>query len=129
MIKMECIKQSESYTCGPAALCTILKAKGIKTDEKELMELSGTDETGTSLYGLLTASASKGLDARGLRAPIGNLKALDLVFLQIGDSFHYSVIEEITEEYVKLLDPALERIQFSLKYFKEIYANAILRIE
>ena len=55
----EMVMATTIYTCGPAALATILKNLGIYTDEAEIAELASTDKTGTSLYGLKRAAESK----------------------------------------------------------------------
>ncbi len=44
MIDSEVVMATTIYTCGPAALATILKNMGIYTTEAELTQLSGTDE-------------------------------------------------------------------------------------
>ncbi|MBM4240079.1 MAG: hypothetical protein FJ150_00100 [Euryarchaeota archaeon] len=52
-----------NYTCGLAALATVLNNMRIKATEQELMNLAGTDENGTTMYGLAEAAKAEGLNA------------------------------------------------------------------
>lgn len=50
------VMQTSNYTCGPAALATVLNNMGINATEQELAVLAGTDENGTIMYGLIQAA-------------------------------------------------------------------------
>ncbi len=69
----EVVMQTTSYNCGPAALATVLQGMGIGCTEYELAQIAGTDETGTTMYGLMRAAMEKGLNARGMRVKVDNL--------------------------------------------------------
>lgn len=43
--------QSTNFTCEPAALTAVSEDFGVKTTEKELAILAGTDESGTTIGG------------------------------------------------------------------------------
>jgi len=45
------VMQSTEYSCGPAALATVLQNMGFNVTEHELKVLAGTDQTGTSTCG------------------------------------------------------------------------------
>jgi ABC-type enterochelin transport system substrate-binding protein len=57
------VLQTRNYTCGPAALATVLQRLGVNTIEDELASLAGTTEDGTTMQGLLEASRAKGVNA------------------------------------------------------------------
>ena len=121
------IMQSTSYNCGSAALATVLNNLGINTTEQELAILAGTDESGTTMYGLVQAAQSKGVNATGVRLSVNKLKKNDIVVLIINEVVHYSVISKITFCGVKLSYPSLGNIIISKKEFKKIYSgNAIV---
>lgn len=123
----EIVMQSTSYNCGPAALATVLQGMGISCSEYELAQIAGTDETGTTMYGLMRAAIKKGLDARGMRVKLDNLDSNNIVFLNIDGKFHYSVIGQINENTVILADPALGKIEITKNYFDRIYSgNALI---
>ena len=50
------VVQTSNYTCGPAALATVLNNMRINATEQELAILAGTDENGTTMYGLIHGS-------------------------------------------------------------------------
>lgn len=122
------IMQSTNYTCGPAALATVLNNLGINATEQELMVLAGTDENGTTMYGLVQAAKSKGLNATGMKLKIEELKKNNIVFLTIDGATHYSIINEITNESVKLADPSLGNIEMSIGDFEGYYSGYALLI-
>ena len=126
-IKSEIVMQSTSYNCGPAALATVLQKMGIKCNENELAQMAGTDDTGTTMYGLMKAAIKKGLNARGMRIHAENLDSDNIVFLNIDGKCHYSVINQINENTVILSDPALGKIELTKNYFFKIYSgNALI---
>lgn len=122
------VMQSTSYNCGPAALATVLNNPGINTTEQELAVLAGTDESGTTMYGLVQAAQVKGVNATGVRLSVDKLKKNDMVVLIINEIVHYSVISKITFCGVKLSDPSLGNIIMSKKEFKKIYSGNALVI-
>jgi predicted double-glycine peptidase len=127
-IKSEIVMQSTSYNCGPAALATVLQEMGIKCNESELAKMAGTDDTGTTMYGLMKAAIKKGLNARGMRIQAENLDSNNIVFLNIDGKYHYSVISQINENTIILSDPALGKIELTKNYFFKIYSGNALVI-
>jgi len=120
--------QSTDYSCGPAALATVLQNMGINVTEQELKVLAGTDVSGTSMHGLAQAARSKGLNATGMRLSIDELRP-DMIVHVINDGTpHYSVIKEVTNESVRLADPSLGNIEMTREKFNEIYTGNALVI-
>lgn len=124
----EMIMATTIYTCGPAALATILKNMGIYSTEGELSKLAGTDETGTSLYGLKTAAQSKGLSAIAAFLTIEQLQPNYLVVLNIEGTNHFEIVRNITNTTVYLFDPNLGYIEMGLDEFNELYMGVALII-
>ena len=114
------------YTCGPAALATLLKKYGIYTTEAELAQIAKTDETGTSLLGLKKAANDKGINAFGYELSIGQLKPDYIVVLKINGYNHFEVIQNINSDKVTLFDPNLGIVQMNLTTFNEIYTGYAL---
>jgi uncharacterized protein len=122
------VMQSTNYNCGPAALATVLNNLGINATEQELATLAGTDQSGTTMYGLVQAAQSKGVNVTGMKLSVNKLKQNDIVFLNIGRNTHYSVITSVTANRVKLEDPILGNIVVSKKIFARIYSGKALVI-
>ncbi len=124
----EVIMATTTYTCGPAALATILKSIGIYTTEAEMAKIAGTDETGTSLYGLKTAALAKGATAIGVRLTTSQLQTNNIVVLSINGVNHFEVVQNITNTTVYLFDPNLGNIEMTLNKFNELYIGVALLI-
>jgi predicted double-glycine peptidase len=120
------VMQSTNYSCGPAALATVLNNLGINTTEQELKVLAGTDTSGTSMYGLVHAAQSKGLNLVGSSLSIDDLSPNTIVILTKNGTPHFSVVREVTNESVKLADPSLGNIEMSIERFNEIYSGYAL---
>jgi trimeric autotransporter adhesin len=116
------------YSCGPAALATVLKTMGIYATEAELAKLAGTNETGTSLYGLKTAAQAKGVTATAVRLTTDQLKTNYIVVLSINGYNHFEVIKSITTTTVTLIDPNLGTVEMTLTKFNELYTGVALII-
>jgi len=121
--------QSTSYDCGAAALATVLNNLGINITEQEIAILAGTDESGTTMYGLVQAAQAKGVKATGMKLSVAKLKKNDIVFLNIGRITYYSVVNEVTVNIVKLADPSLGSIVISKRVFNKIYSGNALVME
>jgi len=69
------------------------------------------------------AARSKGLNAKGMKVSVNNLKKNNIVFLTINGNTHYSVINEITNESIFIADPSLGNIKMTLEYFNNTYSG------
>lgn len=56
--------QRRKYACGAAAVVNTLRAFGVRVSEARIRKLAGTDETGTSSVGLVTALRAFGLSVQ-----------------------------------------------------------------
>ena len=122
------VMQSTDFNCGPAALATVLNNMGINTTEQELATLAGTDESGTTMYGLAEAAKAKGLNAVGMKLSIEELKKNNIVYVTIDGGPHYSVLKEVTDTGVLLADPSLGNIEMSKEEFAGVYSGNVLVI-
>jgi hypothetical protein len=115
------VMQTTNYTCGPASLATVLSNFGFNATEMEIAALAGTDENGTTMYGLLQAARSKGLNATGMKISSNYLKSNNIVYMTVNGGAHYSVIREINNETVLLADPSLGNINITREEFEKEY--------
>ena len=122
------VLQTRNYTCGPAALATVLQRLGVNTTEDELAGLAGTTEDGTTMQGLLEASRAKGMNATGMKLNISELKENMIAYTINDGTGHYTVINGITNDTVKLADPSLGNIEMNIEEFTEIYSGYALVI-
>ena len=107
--------QTSDYSCGPAALATVLQNMGFNSTEQELKVLAGTDTSGTTMHGLSEAAKAKGLSATGMKLSVDDLKPNNIVHITLDGEGHYSVVREVTNESVYLADPSKGNIEMSRK--------------
>ena len=111
------------YTCGPAAFATVYNHLGGYTNEGEIAQLAGTDETGTNLQGLKKAADKKGIkDVIGAKnVDINQLKPYYILVLNIDDTNHFVVYLNKTTDTVTVFDPNLGIIFMNMTQFRTFY--------
>jgi trimeric autotransporter adhesin len=122
------VMQDNIWNCGPASLATVLNRLGINATQDELATLAGTDQTGTSMYGLVYASKVKGLNLTGMNLNVSYLAPNDIVVLATTNGFHFSVITSITSTIVFLADPVYGNINMTMGNFTALYTGYVLII-
>ena len=114
------------FNCGPAALATVMQNLGINVTQDELAYYAETDETGTSMYGLIQAAHEKGLIVKGLKLAVNQLEKNNIVYLTMNGNGHFSVIKDITDTTVYLADSDFGNINMTLENFTMAYLQDTL---
>ncbi len=115
MLKVKPFRQETGY-CGPASLKMVLQYYGVDKSEEELAELTDCDpEAGIEAGRLLTAAEEFGLV--GFVKDGSEYEDIKREVLQNGrpvivdwfseDDGHYSVVVDVDEENIYLLDPEI----------------------
>ena len=133
-------RQNYDYSCGSAALATllshyydanvteeiilksVLEAKGIEKQASELENQEGNN--GLSFYDLSQYASTKGFKAVGIALGMEELKKLQipvLVFVKIRKQEHFTVLKKMDERYAYLADPSFGNIRVSHAKFKEMF--------
>jgi predicted double-glycine peptidase len=119
------IGQTNYYTCGPAAVATLLTYYyGQPTAESEILELSekamegsgkSPEEKGVTALALRQALADKGIQARGMRLTLASLAdyfrkgGLPVVLHVTKPQMHYVLAVGLVGDWVILADPSWGR--------------------
>lgn len=119
------IGQTSYYTCGPAAVATLLTHYyGQPTAESEILELSekamegsgkSAEERGVTALALRQALANKNIQARGMRLSLASLTdyfrqgGLPVVLHVTKPQMHYVLAVGIVGDWVILADPSWGR--------------------
>ncbi|MBV1774799.1 C39 family peptidase [Burkholderiaceae bacterium DAT-1] len=134
------VHQAFDYSCGSAALTTILKFHlGVEVSEQGAMEGmmdKGEKEKiiarrGFSLLDMKRYVASLGFDSAGFRATIDDLRKLDqpaVIPIDFGGSKHFVVYRGIREGLVYIADPSAGNIVFTEKQFAGLWDKNTLFI-
>jgi predicted double-glycine peptidase len=133
------VKQQEDYSCGAAALATLLIYYfGEDTSEKEVLsllegELSEEDkklkkERGFSLLDLKLVAQKKGYRAAGYKVTMSQLSKVSapvMVFLEPLGYKHFAVYRGIDRGRVYVADPARGNLQMSIGRFLDEWSGII----
>lgn len=130
MILLPLFEQSVGY-CGPAALVSLLGYYGKSYTEDEIADVSGS----TREHGTHPDQIKKGLDVLGVKYVSGEQGTWDILreavnaktpvlvlWWSVGENTdgHYSVVAEITEDEIVLMDPEFGQFRTLAKdYFLE----------
>lgn len=121
------IKQSQSASCGPAALAMVANAWEIETSERELIFLAQTTNAGTTLSNLVQAGNFIGLDIYGLKLSASDLVKANKPLIAYINSRHGVVVEDATEKEISIIDPAYGgRKRLSITEFSKMWKGASL---
>ncbi|MFZ5447258.1 MAG: C39 family peptidase [Thermodesulfobacteriota bacterium] len=134
------VHQSEDFSCGAAALATILHCHyGAPVNERDAivgMFKEGNKEkiqqVGFSMLDMKRFSETIGYKAQGFRLPDANeLKTLDVPAITLIDTNrykHFVVIRKVTDRNVYLADPSWGNRRMSLQDFQKVWNQIILVI-
>lgn len=133
------VKQTTEYTCGPAALATLINLMGGNADEMQLAKLSGTtEEKGTTMLGLKKAAKELGYNALGKKVSFSKLKDARYIYLaqtiskddESGESKdHFLIVKKYEDKKFYIADPVEGNTELTQENFKEVYKGSILKLE
>jgi uncharacterized protein len=133
-------RQNYDYSCGSAALATllshyydanvteemilksVLEVKGIDKQASELENQEGNN--GLSFYDLSQYASAQGFKAVGIALGMEELRKLQIpviVFVKIRKQEHFTVLKKMDERYAYLADPSFGNIRVSHAKFKEMF--------
>ena len=130
------IKQQYDFSCGSAALATLLTYHyGRPSTEEEVFrsmwqkgDQERISEVGFSLLDMKAYLASQGLSGDGFRVPLDKLAAAGIpaiTLINTGGYEHFVVIKGITESEVLIGDPALGARALSRADFEAIWQGIL----
>ena len=132
-------RQKFDYSCGSAALSTILKYYyGQDISEKQILDTimlmkgitnenivqKAKEENGLSFLDLSIYSQDKGFKALGLALDMDALKKLQvpvILYVKIRNSEHFTVYKGMDDTYAYLADPSFGNTKVRLSKFKEMF--------
>jgi uncharacterized protein len=131
------VKQRYDYSCGSAALATLL-TYGLNdpVGEDELLralleplsaaELAELQKKGLSLFHLQRLAQQRGHKAQGFRvhqSQLGKLSRPVIVFIKPSGYEHFAVFKGLRGDRVHLADPSLGNVRMALYRFIEMWAD------
>lgn len=132
------VKQTTDYTCGPAALATLINLMGGKTEEMEMARFSGTTEDrGTTMLGLKNAAKEFGYNGIGKKIKFNKITKESLPFIvrvaveneetkELKD--HFVVLKKIERDNFFLADPVEGNVILKERDFEKMYKGSIFSV-
>ncbi|MFZ6049427.1 C39 family peptidase [Pseudomonas sp. CR3202] len=132
------IRQAYDYSCGSAALTTMLDYYlGRNLEERQVMEGllrygeadKIVERRGFSLLDMKRFVGALGYKSGGFRAEFADLDGLEhpaIVPIHYGGFKHFVVVRDVYDEHVFVADPALGNISFTRARFEEIWDQNVL---
>lgn len=128
---MKSVKQRDRSDCGVACLAAIASHYDMQLSVAHIRQLTGTDQSGTSIFGLIQASKQLGFIARAVKAQTEELS--EIAFPAIahvlvrGKHFHYVVVLKVRKSRVTVMDPATGRFsKHPIEHFRQIWTGVMV---
>lgn len=134
MKKIPFIQQEDAKDCGPVCIAMICKFYNKKVSIEKLRKISGTDNNGTNLFGLIELGQYLGLELSGVQAEsTKNLYEIHYPciahIINKKGSEHFVIIEKVLNDKVYIVDPDIGRYSTSLNQFDTYWTKILLLIE
>ncbi|HZC36593.1 MAG TPA: peptidase domain-containing ABC transporter [Chthoniobacterales bacterium] len=128
---MKAIKQRDLSDCGVACLAAVASHYDLRLSVAHIRQLTGTDQSGTSVLGLVQAAKQLRFIAKAVKAQSDELPgiafpAIAHVVLR-GMHFHYVVVLKIRRDRVTVMDPATGRFsRYPIDRFQAMWTGVLV---
>jgi ATP-binding cassette, subfamily C, bacteriocin exporter len=128
---MKSVKQRDWSDCGVACLAAVASHYDMRLSVARIRQLTGTDQSGTSVLGLVHASKQLGFIAKAVEAQTDELSGIAFPaiahVLLGGKHFHYIVVLKIKRDRVIVMDPATGRFsRYSIDQFQQMWTGVLV---
>src|SRR5258708_13288214 len=128
---MKSVKQRDWSDCGVACLAAVASHYDMRLSVAQIRQLTGTDQSGTSIFGLVQASKQLGIIAKAVKAQTDELSGIAFPAIAHvvvrGKHFHYVVVLRIKKNRVTVMDPASGRFsRYPIHQFQQMWTGVLV---
>ena len=123
------VRQMSATDCGAATLAMVLRYHGKEVPLGEIRQALGVGRNGTTVSALLRAGRVYGLRGRGVRAEIDDVSALPCGTILYWEFRHYVVLERVSTNSVRIVDPAVGRRNVPVGELRRAFTGVALIFE
>ena len=117
------VMSDDEYSCGAASFATVLNNIGVNITLDEAKTAVNTTVNGTTMEGIINGANKYNLTAYGINVNINYLNENYIVHMSINGTDHWSVVKQISDDYIILADPNEGNINYTKKEFAKFYTN------
>lgn len=122
--KFPILLQDSPMQCGPICLKMISQYYGENVSIAELETLTKMDDDGTSLLDLSTAADSIGFGSLAVQISFDEFIEAPLPAIVHWKENHFVVVYDISTDAVFVADPAIGKVEYSIKQFCKGWMNS-----
>ena len=127
--RVPCVRQLEAADCGAACLAMVLAYFGKHVALDELREMTGTGRGGVTARSLVQVARAYGLGARGVQADLDRLQDLPRASLLHWEFAHFVVLERVTRNGIRVVDPAQGRRIVPFEVVRRAYTGVAITFD
>ena len=117
------VMSDDDYSCGAASFATVMNNLGINMTLNEARIAVNTTVNGTTIEGIINGANKYNLTAYGISTNVTYLNENYIVHMSINGTDHWSVVKQISDDYIILADPNLGIVNYTKECFSELYTN------
>jgi len=128
-VKVPFVMQMEMRECGAASLAMILAYHGKWLPPEQVREDCGISRDGSNAKNILLAARNYGLDAKGYRGEVEDVKKAVFPCIIHWNFNHFVVLKGFSDKYAYLNDPAVGETRVPMEVFDKSFTGIYLKFE